>query len=70
VITLPQSLTSLTVRELIVELDHIEQTIRSTPTFNGGAGEPYSPPRISNELMHLAEREQQIVAELARRRTT
>ena len=68
-ITLPQSLTSLTVRELIVELDQVEQTIRSTPTFHGGADEPTRPPRISDELMHLAEREQQIVAELARRRT-
>jgi len=70
VITLPQSLASLTVRELIVELDHVEQTIRSTPTFHGGADEATSSPRISNELMQLAEREQQIVAELARRRTT
>ena len=69
-ITLPENLTSLTVRELIVELDHVEQTIRSTPRLNGGADEPTSRPRFSGEFMQLAEQEQRILAELARRRAT
>ncbi|GAA2108921.1 hypothetical protein GCM10009841_29800 [Microlunatus panaciterrae] len=63
--------TELTVRELIIELDRIEQTIRVTNTFAPVAESPGSDRVVINvDLVALAEREQEITAELARRRTT
>lgn len=58
---------ALTDRELIADLDRVERAIRSTTTYvsdGSAAGRVVSP-----ELLALAEREEEVTAELRRRRT-
>lgn len=57
----------LTDRELMVDLDRVEQAIRSATTYvpNGSAAGRV----VSPELLALAEREEEITAELRRRRS-
>lgn len=56
-------LASHSVRELLLELDRVEQMIRSVDLYRGGN-------RVNPDLVALAEREQAITAELAHRHTT
>ena len=63
--------TAMSRPELLAELDHVEQAIARSRTFQrciDEAGRTHL--EVSPELLGLAEREEQIVAELRRRRRT
>jgi len=60
-------LSSFTVRELLIELDQVEQRIRST-TLYGQAADETPTLAVNPDLVELAERERAITEELASRR--
>jgi len=61
-----EDLHTVSVRELIMRLTAIEQSIRSTATFSQDGGDATHRP-LNNDLIDLARREDQIISELRRR---
>jgi hypothetical protein len=61
-----EDLAHKTARELVMELAAIEQSIRSTATFEHDRTDADHQP-INEHLIDLAEREQRVIGELRRR---
>jgi hypothetical protein len=61
-----KDLAQMTARELVMELAAIEQSIRSTATFEHDRTDADHQP-INEHLIDLAEREQRVIGELRRR---
>ena len=63
-----KTLDSMSQHELLAELDNVERAIGRTSTFDRKADEAgRTRVRVSQELLALAERESQILAELRHR---
>ncbi len=61
-----EDLREVSVRELIMRLTAIEQSIRGTATFSQDGGDATHRP-LNQDLIDLARREDQIISELRRR---